>query len=125
MDGYTNESGFDLTADDQLTFNKFIANEARKRGLSVGLKNDLDQIEELEPYFDFAVNEQCHEYDECDKMKPFIDANKPVLNAEYAIKYVDNNNSERDDMCNNAINLQFKTIVFPLGLDNSFRYSCD
>jgi hypothetical protein len=125
MDGYTNDTGFTLNADDQLAYNKFIANEAHRRGLSVGLKNDLDQIIKLEPYYDFSVNEQCHEYNECDKMQPFIDANKPVLNAEYLQDYVDNNNSERDNMCSNTISLQFKTLVLPLDLDDSFRYSCD
>ena len=125
MDGYDNNTGFALSADDQLAYNKFIANEAHKRGLSVGLKNDLDQIIKLQPYYDFSVNEQCHEYNECDKMQPFIDANKPVLNAEYLQNYVDNNNGERDNMCSNTINLQFKTLVLPLELDNSFRYSCN
>ena len=125
MDGYANNTGFSLSANDQLAYNKFIANEARKRGLSVGLKNDLDQIIELEPYYDFSVNEQCHEYNECDKMQPFIDANKPVLNAEYLQDYVDNNNSERDNMCTNTVTLKFKILVLPLDLDDSFRYSCD
>jgi hypothetical protein len=125
MDGYTNNTGFSLSANDQLAYNKFIANESRKRGLSVGLKNDLDQIIELEPYYDFSVNEQCHEYNECDKMKAFIDANKPVLNTEYLQNYVDNNNNERNNMCANTIALKFKTLVLPLDLDDSFRYSCD
>ena len=58
-------------------------------------------------------------------MQPFIDANKPVLNAEYLQEYVDNNNSKRDNMCSNTISLQFKTLVLPLDLDDSFRYSCD
>ena len=125
MDGYTNDTGFNLTANDQLLYNKFIANEARKLGLSVGLKNDLDQIIELEPYFDFSVNEQCHEYDECDKMKPFIDANKPVLTAEYAQKYLDNDDNQRDNMCAKSISLEFQTLVLPLDLDDSFRYACE
>jgi len=125
MDGYTNDTGFSLNADEQLAYNKFIANEARKRGLSVGLKNDLDQITELEPFYDFSVNEQCHQYNECDRMQPFIDANKPVLTAEYAQEYIDNNNGERDDMCADSIALQFKTLVLPLDLDDSFRYSCE
>jgi len=125
MDGYDNNTGFTLSADDQLAYNKFIANEARKRGLSVGLKNDLDQIIELEPYYDFSVNEQCHEYSECDKMQPFIDANKPVFNAEYKQAYVDNSNSERDSMCDDTIALKFQTLVLPLDLDDSFRYSCN
>ena len=124
MDGYTNSTGFNLTANDQLKYNKFIANEARIRGLSVGLKNDLDQIVELEPYFDFAVNEQCHEFEECQKMKPFIDANKPVLNAEYAQKYLDSSKLDADNMCHDTLNMEFNTLVLPLNLDNSFRYSC-
>ena len=99
MDGYSNDTGFDLTYSDQLDYNKFIAIESRKRGLSVGLKNDLLQIKELEPYYDFAVNEQCHIYDECGYLDPFVKANKPVYNIEYAEKYVKNSNSARDDLC--------------------------
>lgn len=125
MDGYINETGFSLSASEQLEYNKFIATEARKRDLSVGLKNDLDQIEALEPYYDFAVNEQCHEFNECDKLLPFIEANKPVFNAEYAQKYVENSFGERDELCRSSIELGFKTLVLSLLLDDSFRYSCD
>ena len=125
MDGYTNSTGFAFNSDDQLAYNKFIANEARKRGLSVGLKNDLDQIIKLEPYYDFSVNEQCHELGECNKLTPFIDKNKPVFNAEYKQKYVDNNNNERDNMCIETNILSFQTLVLPLNLDDSFRYGCN
>ena len=123
MGGYRNDSGFDLTADDQLAFNKFIANEAHKRGLSVGLKNDLEQIPELVDFFDFSVNEQCHEFDECDALEPFIQAGKPVLNAEYLQKFSDDAH-ERQGLCNSANNAQFRTLVLPLDLDDSFRLSC-
>ena len=47
VDEYTNRSGFRLTADDQLAYNVWLANEAHARGLSVALKNDNDQIPEL------------------------------------------------------------------------------
>lgn len=124
MDGYDNDTGFILSANEQLAYNKFIANEARKRGLSVGLKNDLDQIIELEPYYDFSVNEQCHENNECDQLQPFIEANKPVFNAEYKEAYV-YNSGERSSMCDDALALKFKTLVLPLDLDDSFRYGCD
>ena len=124
MDGYMNDTGFTLSADDQLAYNKFIANEARKRGLSVGLKNDVDQIAELEPYFDFSVNEQCHAYNECDQLQPFTDVDKPVFNAEYKQAYTDNTHGERDKMCTDAIHRHFQTLVLPLDLDNSFKYSC-
>lgn len=125
MDGYTNDTGFALSATNQLAYNKFIANESRKRGLSVALKNDVDQIVELEEYFDFSVNEQCHEFNECSSMQAFIDAGKPVLNAEYAHNYVNNTNGDRDTMCQDARDLKFKTLVLPLDLNNSFRISCD
>ena len=123
MDGYLNDSGFDLTASDQLAFNKFIANEAHKRGLSVGLKNDLEQIPVLVDFYDFSVNEQCHEFDECDTLEPFIQAGKPVLNAEYLQKFSDDAD-ERDTLCNSANNALFSTLILPLDLDDSFRLSC-
>ncbi len=47
MDGYTNATGFPLTAADQLAYNASIANAAHARGLTVALKNDLDQIPQL------------------------------------------------------------------------------
>lgn len=133
MDGYINNTGFPLNADCQLAYNKFIANEAHLRGLSVALKNDLDQIIELEPYYDFAVNEQCSLYNECDLLQPFIDAQKPVLNAEYdndeddnnENKYITNSDNIRDNLCADSQSREFKTLVLPWDLDDSFRYSCN
>ncbi|MFB6810300.1 endo alpha-1,4 polygalactosaminidase [Streptomyces sp. NPDC056387] len=83
MDGYRNETGFPLTADDQLKYNRLIAKLAHDRGLAVGLKNDLDQIPQLVGDFDFAVNEQCFEYDECERLTPFVAAGKAVFHVEY------------------------------------------
>ncbi len=123
MDGYTNNPGFDLTAADQLAFNRFIAEEAHKKGLSVGLKNDLEQVNELIDYFDFAVNEQCFEYSECDLLLPFTNSGKPVLNAEYASQYIEDTTA-RQALCNQSLNKQFSTLILPLDLDDKFRYSC-
>ncbi len=125
VDGYINDTGFNLTSLDQLSFNKFLATQAHKRDLSIGLKNDLDQVVELEPYFDFALNESCHEHNECEKLTPFIKANKPVFNAEYDKKYVENIHGQRDDLCKNSLSLGFQTLILPLDLDDSFRYSCN
>ncbi len=121
VDGYTNDSGFKLSSDDQLKYNIFLAKEAHKRGLSIGLKNDLDQIDLLEKYFDFSVNEQCHEYNECKTLKPFIDANKPVFNAEYNKKY----KSSKEKLCQDSHILGLQTLILPLDLDDSFRISCE
>jgi hypothetical protein len=84
VDGYTNPTGFPLTASDQAYYNVFLANGARSRGMSAVLKNDLDQVTQLLPYFDMALDEQCNQYGECGKLAPFVSAGKPVFNAEYA-----------------------------------------
>jgi hypothetical protein len=83
VDGYILESGFPLTAEDQLAFNRMLARLAHERGLAVGLKNDLDQVNELADDFDFAVNEQCVEYRECQRLAPFVERGKPVYHVEY------------------------------------------
>jgi hypothetical protein len=86
VDAYANSSGFPLSAADQLAFNRFVASAAHARGLSVGLKNDLDQAAALEPDFDWALSEQCYEYRECDALQPFARAGKAVLIAEYELE---------------------------------------
>lgn len=83
IDGFTNRTGFPLTADDQIRYNKFLAHEARKRGLAAGMKNDIEQIRRLLPSFDFAINEQCFEFQECSLLRPFIAARKAVFHVEY------------------------------------------
>ena len=123
VDGYINDTGFNLTADEQLAFNRFLANEAHMRDLSIGLKNDLDQIPLLVDYFDFAVNEQCFEYNECELLLPFIDANKAVLSAEYGSIYK-TDKVERDALCSRANSLQLSTLILSESLDDSYLDSC-
>jgi len=124
VDGYSNDTGFDLKPKDQIRYNKFLSIKAKEQGLAIALKNDLEQIDTLEMFFDFALNEQCHEYDECELLSPFIQNKKPVFNAEYNEKYI-NDTSEREKLCQDAKRRGFKTLILPLDLDGSFRYSCD
>jgi hypothetical protein len=83
VDGYRNDSGFPLAAEDQLGFNRRVAALAHSLGLAAGLKNDLDQVASLEPAFEFAVNEECFRYHECAVLSVFIAAKKPVFHVEY------------------------------------------
>jgi len=124
VDGYINPTGFELSGEDQLAFNFFLARESHQRGLSVGLKNDLDQVPELVAEFDFSVNEQCHEFDECHLLDPFIEAGKPVFNVEYESSFVEDE-VVRNKMCEQALERNLRTLVLPLDLDDSFRFSCD
>ena len=83
VDAFDNNSGFSLSSKDQLDFNKYLAAEAHKRSLSIGLKNDLKQVKDLVTHFDWALNEECLDYNECNKLTPFITANKAVFHVEY------------------------------------------
>jgi hypothetical protein len=85
IDGYSNSTGFSLSSSDQLAYNKFIAETVHSLGLTVALKNDVDQAKALLPYFDFAINEECFAYNECSTLQPFIAAGKAVFEVEYSL----------------------------------------
>lgn len=90
VDGFANRSGLPLNATEQLSFNRFLADEAHARGLSVGLKNDLDQVAALEPWFDWALNEECAAYEECGVLRAFTeDAGKAAFHVEYVDRWAD------------------------------------
>jgi len=125
VDAYTNDTGLDLTAATQLDYNTFLAEQAHALGLKVGLKNDVDQLSELASSFDFAVNEQCFYYDECDGYTAFTSADKPVFNIEYDSAYQNNTNGARDALCSAARAADIRTLVLALDLDDSFHFSCD
>jgi len=59
IDGYTNDTGFPLMYDDQLVFNHWLAVVAHEHGLSIGLKNDDEQVADLVDHFDWALTEGC------------------------------------------------------------------
>jgi hypothetical protein len=117
VDGYANTTGFPLTAADQLDFNRFLAAEAHARGLSIGLKNDLDQVADLLADFDWSLDEECHQYDECDLLEPFVAAGKAVFNVEYGDQAL------ADSVCPDANARDFDTLVKRLELD-AWRIAC-
>lgn len=123
VDGYTNSPGLPLTAATQLDYNRFLATEAHARGLAIGLKNDIDQVAQLAGDFDFAVNEQCFQYNECGVYSAFTTQGKAVFNVEYATKWKDA--TRRATLCEKAKALNLRTLVLPLKLNDNFRYTCD
>jgi len=116
VDGYLNDTGFDLTANDQREFNIWLAETAHERGLSIGLKNDMDQALELVQYFYWTLNEECFQFQECETLQPFIDAGKAVFNVEYSL--------DADEFCPEAKALGFNSLKKNLDVD-AWRESCD
>ena len=106
VDGYTNDTGFPLTYGDQIRYNRWLANEAHARGLSIGLKNDPDQVVDLLPYYDWALTEDCFAESWCEEMAPFVEAGKPVFAAEYTDTGV-----SMEQACRQAAQLRFSLIL--------------
>ena len=67
----------------RINCNKWLANTAHELGAAMGLKNDLGQVGDLVDIFDFHIDEQCKQYDECQALLPFLDANKAIFQVEY------------------------------------------
>jgi hypothetical protein len=103
INGYTNDTGFPLTGKDQLRFNRWVAKQVHRRGMSVALKNDGEQAAALAGDFDFAVVEQCFQYDECGAYaRAFVAAGKAVFEAEYELP--------PSRFCQEAVQLRFSAI---------------
>lgn len=82
-DGYSNNTGFPLTANDQIVFNTWVAQTVHNNGMSVLLKGDPEQAVQLAPTVDFFLNEECNAYSECNMYPALSASGKTVLNAEY------------------------------------------
>lgn len=89
VDAADNANGLALNVTEQLAFNRFLADAAHERGLSVGLKNAVSWVEDLGPWFDWALNEECHTYEECGAYTGFVVADRAVFNAEYVDDWTD------------------------------------
>ena len=118
LDGYTNATGFDLTYNDQLAYNHWLADAAHTRGLGIGLKNDPDQAGELVDIFDWATVESCFNEGWCTDYTPFIEAGKPV----FAIEYTDNGMT-LTDFCDPAADLSIDALLKHRQLDD-WREAC-
>jgi hypothetical protein len=115
VDGYDNDNGLSLTMQDELDYDQFLASEAHARQLSIGLKNSLALVPKLVSSFDWALNEECLKYSECDELTAFIKADKAVFHCEYA--------SNTNGICGKAPQ-GFSTIVKNLDLDAT-RLACN
>ncbi|XP_050395883.1 uncharacterized protein LOC126814637 [Patella vulgata] len=123
VDGYQNKNGVGLTSSNQKDYNIWLAKTAHSKGLSVGLKNAVDLIKDLEPYFDWALNEECVNYDECDKYKPFLDKHKPVFHVEYVDNHSEGTNKAKKICNSHGRPHQFNTLIKDWDL-TSWRMTC-
>jgi len=124
VDGFSNETGFPLGESDQVEFNTAVAGLAHDRGLVVGLKNSFDIACALVQHFEFAVTEQCHEYEECEPLVLSVDAGKPVFNAEYPGSETAGR-ALAAEQCEESNRIGIRTLFLPIDLDGSWRVGCE
>ena len=94
INGFQQDTGFPITPQDQLTYNIWLSEQAHLRGLSIGMKNNNQQVADLVDHFDFALIEDCAVYGECTDFLPFIEQGKAVFQVEYT-----DNFSSLDEFC--------------------------
>jgi hypothetical protein len=81
-----NRTGFPIRRADAIRYMRFLAREAHRLGLAIGLKNATSISRDVLDVMDFAVTEDCFDQGWCRDSRNFISANKPV----FAIEYTDN-----------------------------------
>jgi len=74
----------------QIAYNLWQLNTSHSLGLALSLKNAADLLANATLFaaYDFAVNEQCFYYQECNLYKTFLASGRAVLNTEYDLQSV-------------------------------------
>ena len=123
VDGYNNDTGFNLQPADLVDYMNFLANAAHSRNLAIGLKNSLAIIPQVIGNMQWAVNEECLVYTECSQLQPFISANKPVFHIEYPSDAPNPSTSTKSSICGDPTRSGFKTLLKNSNLDDWY-YAC-
>jgi hypothetical protein len=80
------------------------------------MKNGIESVDaDTVAAFDWALNEECFQYDECSAMKPFVAAGKAVFQVEYELTTA--------SFCQAANGLGFSSLRKRLALD-AWREPC-
>lgn len=118
LDGVLSNTGFSLTRQDQIDYDRQIARMAHARGLSVGFTGgDAELAVALEPDFDWALALDCVSRGDCSEVRPFSATGKVV----FLVAYGDASNAQ--SACAQAAGLGFDTIVKNRSLD-AFVIGC-
>ncbi len=83
INGYQNDTGFNLTEADALAYSRFLIAEAHERGLSIGQKNAEELVPELVDEYDWFLAEDAYIDNFYQQLSPYISANKAVFLVEY------------------------------------------
>lgn len=86
LDGWQNNPGFPLTEAECISYDLANAAMVHSLGMAVIQKNIPENAAQVQPYFDFALDEQCYQYSECSYFSVYTANNKAVFDVEYTPK---------------------------------------
>ena len=83
INGYQNNTGFNLNEADARTYSRYLIEQAHKRNLSIGQKNAEEIIPTLADEFDWILTEDAFADDFYQQLTPYITLGKAVFMVEY------------------------------------------
>jgi hypothetical protein len=124
-EAWLNETGLKepITAAQQLTYNKWLVETIHSLGMAAFQKNDGPQTKEQVSLFDGLIAEECNEPEStigpeyvCSNYLPYVEAGKPVLEAEYKLP--------KKEFCTNDEKLGFMGARFNKALNGKTFEPC-
>ena len=106
VNGHVNPTSFNITRAEAITYIRWLANEAHKRGMAFSLKNAEDLASQVVDDVDMLQSESCFVYNNCTAARVISSANKPVWMVEY-----DSVTRNWDAACENAKQNGFSAIL--------------
>lgn len=109
MNGYQNETGFNISEEDAITYSRWLIEQAHSRKLSIGQKNSEELIPRLFDEFDWILTEDAYVDDFYEQLSPFIAAGKAV----FLVEYTDKISSEdfQNKVCPSAASKKYSAVL--------------
>jgi len=108
VNGFENDTGFNLSRQDSIQFIQWLADEAHARGLAFSLKNSESIIDDVVDSVDMLQTESCYIYSNCWNASKMSARNKAV----FAVEYQDaiDSSSFIQSVCSSVSGYNFSTI---------------
>lgn len=111
------DTGFAVTAAEQMSYLVQLSEQIHQRGLVAGLATAEDRVAEVEPFFDWAYAQDCWVADKCASYSPFVDVGKAVLGVAFG------DGTTAASLCAGATGSGINLLVKPQDL-GPFRFAC-
>lgn len=117
LQAHSADSGFPLTAADDLDYADWLIDACHARGLSAGVSASDDLVPLLAAHADWGLTEECLAYDACAAWQAFTGLGKAVFMIEFG------SSSDVPALCPEAARLGYSLLIKRRALD-AFRVAC-